>query len=97
MVHVSWNNTSKFCRWAGKRLTMKAEGQVLCQHLDGEVPAENTAEEGFAGTCPVGEFPENAFGLKNMVGNVWEWTSDWWTIRHSSIRIQRGQSKSGTR
>ena len=49
----------------------------------GEFPEENTAEDGYVGTAPVDSFPPNRYGLHNMAGNVWEWVSDWWTIRHS--------------
>jgi len=53
----------------------------------GEFPKTNTREDGYAMTAPVTEFPSTAFGLKNMVGNVWEWTADWWTIRHNALKL----------
>ena len=43
----------------------------------GTFPAENSAADGFYGTCPVEEFPPNGFGLHNMTGNVWEWCANW--------------------
>lgn len=49
----------------------------------GNFPEENTAEDGYLGTAPVDSFPPNGFDLHNMAGNVWEWVSDWWSIRHS--------------
>jgi len=42
----------------------------------GRFPAENTLDDGYLGTCPVGEFPANGYGLHNTSGNVWEWCAD---------------------
>ncbi|XP_014204844.1 sulfatase-modifying factor 1-like [Copidosoma floridanum] len=49
----------------------------------GQFPEKNTAEDGFKGTNPVDHFPPNGAGVYNIIGNVWEWTADWWTVRHS--------------
>ena len=42
----------------------------------GRFPFENTSR--FQGTSPIGSYPANAWALSDMIGNVWEWTADWW-------------------
>lgn len=49
----------------------------------GDFPKVNTADDGFKFTNPVNALPaQNQLGLKNMIGNVWEWVEDWWTVDH---------------
>jgi len=46
----------------------------------GEFPNRNSRADGFLGTAPARSFPANGFGLFNMTGNVWEWTTDWFQV-----------------
>ncbi|MCZ4583863.1 formylglycine-generating enzyme family protein [Rhodococcus opacus] len=49
----------------------------------GRFPWENLLEDGYAGTSPVGHFRPNGYDLSDMAGNVWEWTTDYFTVDHS--------------
>jgi formylglycine-generating enzyme required for sulfatase activity len=54
----------------------------------GEFPWQNLLADGYEGTSPVGSFPPNGYGLYDMAGNVWEWTSDWYEPRGSNPSVK---------
>jgi formylglycine-generating enzyme required for sulfatase activity len=58
------------------------EGRHLCNIWQGDFPNHDTAEDGYAGTCPVDAFPSNGFGLYGVTGNTWEWVADWFSPDH---------------
>jgi formylglycine-generating enzyme required for sulfatase activity len=57
-------------------------GRVMANTWQGRFPWENLKQDGSAGTTPAGRFPANGYGLFDMTGNVWEWTSDFFSPRH---------------
>jgi formylglycine-generating enzyme required for sulfatase activity len=65
------------------------EGRQMANTWQGSFPSENTRDDGFAGAAPVAQFPPNGFGLYDVAGNVWEWTT---TEADGIARITKGGS-----
>lgn len=59
-------------------------GKHMANTWQGEFPRQNTCDDGFERTSPVTAFPPNGYGVYDMIGNVWEWTSDWFSPKHEA-------------
>jgi sulfatase modifying factor 1 len=57
-------------------------GKQMANTWQGAFPHQNLAEDRYERTSPVRAFPPNGYGVHDMIGNVWEWTTDLWSTRH---------------
>jgi formylglycine-generating enzyme required for sulfatase activity len=59
-------------------------GRAMANFWQGRFPHENLRVDGWEGTSPVDAFPPNGYDVHDMIGNVWEWTTDWYRSRHTA-------------
>jgi formylglycine-generating enzyme required for sulfatase activity len=57
-------------------------GEHRANTWQGAFPHEALVTDGYPRTSPVDAFPANGYGLLDMIGNVWEWTTDWYAPAH---------------
>jgi sulfatase modifying factor 1 len=63
-------------------------GRHMANTWQGAFPHQNLAEDGYERTSPVTAFPANRYGLYDMIGNVWGWTTDWYSPRHTANALK---------
>jgi formylglycine-generating enzyme len=70
----------------GDELT--SDGAHMANTWQGEFPRQNLNADGSERTSPVTAFPPNGYGVHDMIGNVWEWTFDWYAPKHEADALK---------
>lgn len=107
VVHIAYEDAEAYASWAGERLPTEIEWEYAAKlglgsvAVDGQptnantwqglFPAVNTGKDGHIGLAPVMSYSADRIGLYDMIGNVWEWTSDPYSHSHNASH-KRGLS-----
>jgi formylglycine-generating enzyme required for sulfatase activity len=62
--------------------SLMPKDRLMANTWQGNFPNENLKLDGYERTSPVDAFPPNGYGIHDMIGNVWEWTQDWYSAKH---------------
>ena len=86
VVGITWQDALAYANWSGKRLPTEAEweyaargGAINTIYPWGNEPDRAHANYSSTGIAPVKQFKPNGYGIYDMIGNVWEWCSDWYS------------------
>ncbi len=99
VVNVSYYEAEQYAAWAGKRLPLEAEWEKSARGTDGRKYPWGNEWSSYSidpNTLPtVGSFPDRAshYGLMDMVGSIYEWTSDWYYPYPYKGPYEKGKTK----
>src|SRR5688572_24340843 len=75
--------------WYGWGNDLNPGGKFMANYWQGPFPNSDSGEDGSPGRAPVCSFPKNGYGLCDMAGNVWEWTSAWFDVRGHNTKDKK--------
>jgi formylglycine-generating enzyme len=82
--------TGKLYSWGDD---FRPNDKPMANTYQGKFPVKDTGADGFAGMAPVASFAPNGYGLYDVAGNAWEWTSDWYAADYYAELAKRGVAR----